>query len=156
MQFTGRILISVGAPIQAQVNLTNGTVSAPSAADPTDPSSGTFYDFLEFTVTNKAGVPNLDVDTSQVDSFGLPLQLQFFQNAAGTQPYNFPITGTTTTGSETVTNIPNTTNLSQGYSLVGPGIPLARRFNRSSIRRRKPMARSRLTCRPRPAPATSR
>jgi len=58
------------APVQAQVNLTNGTVSAPSAADPTDPSSGTFYDFLEFTVTNKAGVPNLDVDTSQVDSFG--------------------------------------------------------------------------------------
>ena len=124
MQFTGRILISVGAPIQAQVNLTNGTVSAPSAANPTDPSSGTFYDFLEFTVTNKAGVPNLDVDTSQVDSFGLPLELQFFKDAAGTQTFNFPITGTTTQGSETVTSIPNTTNLSQGYSLVGPGIPV--------------------------------
>ena len=123
MQFTGRIVVSVGAPSQAQVNLTNGTVSAPSAASPTDPSNGTFYDFLEFTVTNNNGVPNLDIDTSQVDSFGMPLELQFFQDAAGTQPFNFSVTGNTTIGSETITNIPDTSQLSTGFPLVGAGVP---------------------------------
>lgn len=85
-QYTGRIVISAGAPVQAQV-AANGSVSAPSAANPTDPSTGTFYDFLEFTITNNNGVPQADIDTSQVDSFGMPLQLQFFQDAAGTTPY---------------------------------------------------------------------
>jgi hypothetical protein len=124
MQFTGRIVVSAGAPVQAQVNLSNGTVSAPSAASPTDPSNGTFYDFLEFTVTNNNGVPNLDIDTSQVDSFGMPLGLQFFQDTAGTPPFNFPVTATTTNGSETITNISDTSKLSTGFPLVGTGIPV--------------------------------
>ncbi|MFO0824393.1 MAG: beta-1,3-glucanase family protein [Gemmataceae bacterium] len=85
-QYTGRILISAGAPVQAQV-AADGSVSAPSAGNPTDPSTGTFYDFLEFTITNNGGVPQTDIDTSQVDSFGMPIQLQLFQDAAGTMQY---------------------------------------------------------------------
>ncbi|SFI15061.1 beta-1,3-glucanase family protein [Planctomicrobium piriforme] len=122
-QFTGRIVISVGAPIQAQVTTSNGTVSAPSSGSLTDPSNGTIYDFLEFTVTNFNGVPNLDIDTSQVDAFGLPMKLEFFQDAAGKKPFNYSFTGTTTTGSNIITGIPDTTKLSQGDAVTGAGVP---------------------------------
>jgi len=121
-QYTGRIVISVGAPVQAQVTSSNGTVAAPSAGNATDPSNGTFYDFLEFTVTNFSGVPNLDIDVSQVDSFGIPTKLQFFTDTAGTIPYNYTFTGTTTAGGLTITGIPDTTNLGNGESITGPGI----------------------------------
>ncbi|WP_437203131.1 beta-1,3-glucanase family protein [Planctomicrobium sp. SH664] len=122
-QYTGRILISVGAPIQAQVSPSNGTVASPNPANGTDPSNGTIYDFLEFTVTNFSGVPNLDIDTSQVDAFGLPMQLQFFEDSAGTKPFNTTFTGSTTKGSNVITGITNTTNLGQGDFITGPGIP---------------------------------
>ena len=121
-QYTGRIVISVGAPVQAQVTSSNGTVAAPSAGNATDPSNGTFYDFLEFTVTNFSGVPNLDIDVSQVDSFGLPTELQFFTDTAGTIPYNYTFIGTTTVGGLTITGIPDTTNLGNGEAITGPGI----------------------------------
>jgi hypothetical protein len=127
-QFTGRIVISVGAPVQAQVS-PGGLVSAPSASDLTDPSTGTFYDFLEFTVSNPntssgGTLPiSIDVDTSQVDSFGIPIELQFFQDAAGTIPINYTFTGVTTTGSKTITGLDNTTGLGQGQPVFGTGIP---------------------------------
>jgi Beta-1,3-glucanase/Bacterial Ig-like domain (group 3) len=130
-QFTGRIVISAGAPVQAQVNQdTYHSVSAPSASDFTDPSTGTFYDFLEFTVTNSAttGI-SLDMDTSQVDSFGMPIGLQFFQDAAGTQPYNTPFQGTTSlsnplqiTGVATLNTMVTTENFGTGQPVDGPGI----------------------------------
>lgn len=122
-QFTGRILISVGAPVQAQVNASDGSVASPSASNPADPSSGTFYDFLEFTVTNKAGVVSLDVDTSQVDAFGLPMTLQFFQDAQGQNPINTLFTGSTTSGSNTITSVTNISLLSVGQVVTGTGIP---------------------------------
>ena len=72
--------------MQAQVSTIDGTVSSPSASDLQILSTGTFYDFLEFTVTNPntsgSTLPlSLDIDTTQVDSFGLPMQLQLFQPA---------------------------------------------------------------------------
>lgn len=86
-QYTGRMVISVGTPVQAQV-ASSGSVSAPSASNPDDPSTGTFYDFLEFTVTsNNDNTNNVDIDTSQVDSFGFPMQLQFFQDTIGNSPF---------------------------------------------------------------------
>lgn len=121
-QYTGRIVISVGAPVQAQVTASDGTVGAPSAGSVTDPSNGTFYDFLEFTVTNFNGVPNLDIDVSQVDSFGIPTELQFFTDEAGTIPFNYTFTGNTTTGSTVISGIINTDNLGEGESISGPGI----------------------------------
>ncbi len=122
-QYTGRIVISVGAPVQAQVVTSDGTVAAPSSGNPTDPSNGTYYDFLEFTVTNFNGVPNLDIDTSQVDAFGLPIKLQFFKDAAGTQPFNYAFTGNITAGSNVITGIRDTTNLGEGSAVTGTGIP---------------------------------
>jgi len=129
-QFTGRIVISAGAPVQAQVNQdTYHSVSAPSASDFTDPSTGTFYDFLEFTVTNSAknGI-SLDMDTSQVDSFGMPIGLQFFQDAAGTQPYSAPFQGNTTLHSLVITDVTNISsmvkndNFGTGQPVTGTGI----------------------------------
>ncbi|WP_428304434.1 beta-1,3-glucanase family protein [Lacipirellula sp.] len=122
-QFTGRIVISVGAPVQAQVNSTNGSVSAPSASSSTDPSTGTFYDFLEFTVTNTAGVPSLDIDTSQVDAFGLPMTLQFFKDVQATQPFNAGFTGVTTNLSNVVTVLQGMSGLKVGQVVTGNGIP---------------------------------
>lgn len=124
-QWSGRILISVGAPVQAQVNA-NGTVASPSPSNPIDPSTGTFYDFLEFTVSGPSivkgnNVPaNLDIDTSQVDAFGLPIGLQLFQQSPSVTSF----TGTLTPSSNSITNIPNTAGLQQGQSVVGQGIPL--------------------------------
>lgn len=122
-QFTGRILISAGAPTQAQVALPSYSVSAPSAASTADPSNGTFYDFLEFTVSRSlTGVVSLDVDTSQIDSFGMPMSLQFFKNKAGTQNFDYTFTGTTTQGHKTITGIPNTAGLGQGQPVILPGV----------------------------------
>lgn len=131
-QFTGRILISVGAPVQAQITGAQDTVAAPTSASGSDPSNGTFYDFLEFTVTNfpsttnQNGNPQLDMDTSQVDSFGLPMQLQFFKDATGapSSAYNVSFQGTVTPGSATITNITNITGgvLQVGQPVVGAGI----------------------------------
>jgi Beta-1,3-glucanase len=119
-QFTGRILISAGAPVQAQVNA-DGSVASPSASDPSDPSTGTFYDFLEFTVTNNGGVPNLDIDTSQVDSFGFPMGLQFFQKDGS--PFHVPVNGTVlTANSPTISNLV-TTGLSAGQPIYGGALP---------------------------------
>lgn len=118
-EWSGRILISVGAPVQAQINA-NGTVAAPSASDPIDPSTGSFYDFLEFTVTaNSTGTSaSLDIDTSLVDAFGLPMALQLFQQS----PTSF--TGTLAASSNTITAIPSTTGLAVGQTVIGQGIPL--------------------------------
>ncbi len=143
-EWTGRILISVGAPVQAQINQSDGTISAPSAADLTDPSTGTFYDFLEFTVTNpnpKGALwpnnllnPQIDIDTSMVDAFGLSMKLQLFQDAAGTLPYNisqFTTTdgtthdfhGTLANGSATIQNVPYLDDLVKHHGL-GTGQPI--------------------------------
>ena len=127
-EWSGRIVISIGAPVQAQVSTIDGSVSSPSASDLADPSTGTFYDFLEFTVTN----PNtsgstlplaLDIDTTQVDSFGLPMQLQLFQPQAAGQNYQLPFTGVTVSGNSTITGIADTTGLAAGQPVFGAGIP---------------------------------
>jgi hypothetical protein len=77
MEYTGRIVISVGAPAQCQVINADHTVAAPAASNSADPSTGTFYDFLEFTVApGSDSTNNVDIDTSQVDSFCLPMSVQ--------------------------------------------------------------------------------
>ena len=120
-EWTGRVLISAGAPVQAQINA-NGSIASPSASDTIDPSTGSFYDFLEFTVTGGASVAtsSLDIDTSLVDSFGIPMALQLFQTLPGVT--NF--TGTLTANSNSVTGIVSTAGLAVGQSIVGTNIPL--------------------------------
>ncbi|MGD9633350.1 MAG: beta-1,3-glucanase family protein [Pirellulales bacterium] len=121
IDWSGRILISVGVPVQAQVD-SNGTVAAPSSASVTDPATGSIYDFLEFTVTGattSAPAPSLDIDTSQVDSFGLPIKLQLFQDVAGTQPFNLSVSGTIS--GNTISGITNlNTLISQGLAFGQP------------------------------------
>lgn len=121
-QFTGRIIISVGTPVQAQVN-SDGSVAAPSPSDTGDPSTGTLYDFLEFTVTNASGTPNLDIDTSQVDSFGLPMTLELFSDVLAQDPIEISFTGTATNGSKTITGISSMAGLVVGQAIGGTGIP---------------------------------
>jgi hypothetical protein len=109
-QYTGRIIISVGAPVQAQIASSNWTVAAPTGASTTDPSTGTFYDFVEFTVTNNNGVANLDMDTSQVDSFGMPMQLQFFEDENDTP---FTVDFTADIDSNNLSKLTNVTKVGQ-------------------------------------------
>lgn len=123
-QYSGRIVISIGAPAQVQVAAV-GSVASPSASDPIDPSTGTFCDFLEFTVqSNSDGSNNIDFDTSEVDSFGLPVQLQFFQKVSNQQvSFDCTFTGSTTDQSATLTfsgTLP--ASVGQGVILTGPGI----------------------------------
>lgn len=121
--FSGRILISVGAPVQAQITTANGTVAAPSASNPLDPSTGTFYDFLEFTVTHsKEGVVNLDINTSQIDSFGLPMTMQLYQDSAGTDPFTITFTGSPNAGHKTITGVSSLNGLQVGQIVSGTGI----------------------------------
>ena len=109
-------MISAGAPVQAQVSA--GTVNPPSPSDPTDPSTGTFYDFVEFTVSSDAnGNPSLDGDTSQVDAFGMPLELQFFQ------PRTIAFSGTIVTTNNSITGITDTSGLVIGQTVAGTNIP---------------------------------
>lgn len=116
-EWTGRIVISAGAPVQAQL-AADGSVNAPSPSDATDPSTGTFYDFIEFTITSDAsGNPTLDADTSQVDSFGMPMSLQFWQ------PNATYFSGTIDTTNNSITGIANTAGLVIGQTVVGPDIP---------------------------------
>ncbi|MBL8222254.1 MAG: hypothetical protein JNL62_23665, partial [Bryobacterales bacterium] len=77
LEYSGRIVISVGAPAQCQVVKADHSVAAPTASNAADPSTGTIYDFLEFTMSpGSAATNSVDVDTSQVDSFGVGLSLQ--------------------------------------------------------------------------------
>jgi hypothetical protein len=130
-EFTGRIYISIGAPVQAQINAA-GEVTAPSSTSSIDPATGTFYDFVEFTVTNPNSAKNppptpvplaIDLDTSQVDAFGVPIIAQLFQPLAGGQS-NFQVgfTGDTMTNSTTINNVSSTTGLAQGQPIYGQGI----------------------------------
>jgi len=132
-KWSGRIIISAGAPVQAQVvqAAPNNSVSAPSATNPVDPSTGTFYDFLEFTVENNTNVANgtisIDVDTSQVDSFGMPISLQFKKWQANTLvPFDVTLTGSTN-GTATISNVTTLNSLvsqglGKGQPILGPGI----------------------------------
>lgn len=80
LEYSGRIVISVGAPAQCQVVKADHSVAAPTASNAADPSTGTIYDFLEFTMSpGSAATNSVDVDTSQVDSFGVGLSLQLNQ-----------------------------------------------------------------------------
>lgn len=130
-KWSGRILISAGTPVQAQVAQAqlpaNNSVSSPNPASPGDPSTGTFYDFLEFTVVHASvadgGTVSIDVDTSQVDSFGMPTTLQFFTDTpAPMTPFDVTVTGTTN-GTTTISSVTGLTSIvGKGQPILGPGI----------------------------------
>lgn len=76
---SARIYLSVGKPVLIQVNSNNlGQLAyaGPDLNNSTDPNLGVTFDFGEFNI-NRANVsnPGIYVNTSRVDIFGLPLQL---------------------------------------------------------------------------------
>lgn len=128
-KWSGRIIISAGTPVQAQVTQAtpNNSVSSPNPTNPGDPSTGTFYDFLEFTVecasVADGSTVSIDVDTSQVDSFGMPTTLQFFTDTpAPMTPFDVTVTGTTD-GTATISSVTGLTPIvGKGQPIQGPGI----------------------------------
>jgi len=81
LEYSGRIVISVGAPAQCQVVKADHSVAAPTASNAADPSTGTLYDFLEFTMSPGSVTTNsVDIDTSLVDSFGVGMSVQLNQS----------------------------------------------------------------------------
>ncbi len=114
-QFTGRSSISVGAPVQAQVNLTNGTVSAPNPASAIRSEQRDILRLLGVYRYEQRG---------RAESGYRYFAGRFVRHAVcncsssrtrpARQTYNYAITGNTTLGSETITNIPNTSQLSKG------------------------------------------
>lgn len=87
LEYSGRVVVSVGTPAQCQVVAADHSVAAPTGANPADPSTGTFYDFVEFTVApGSSGTNNVDIDTTQVDSFGIPMSVQLNGNFTGGGP----------------------------------------------------------------------
>lgn len=75
----GRFLIGAGAAPVAPIVNPQGAVAAANPGNPSDPNNSIYGDFIEYTITSAAmngGQPNLNIDTSQVDAFGLPIVLQ--------------------------------------------------------------------------------
>ncbi|MBB5059284.1 hypothetical protein HDF16_004007 [Granulicella aggregans] len=77
---SGRVYISLGAPMYMPIMpAPAGAPLGYAGANPqnaTDPNIKTHYDWYEFTTgLNADGTPNIFVNTTQVDQFGLPLLL---------------------------------------------------------------------------------
>jgi hypothetical protein len=91
---SARIYFSVGSPILISVNTTNtGTIgyAGPAIANPNDPSQTIEFDMAEFDINPTTPVngattanPGIWVDTSRVDDFGIPIQL----NVVGQDGFN--------------------------------------------------------------------
>jgi hypothetical protein len=68
-----RIVIGVGQGPKEPIDGADGSVAAPSLSNANDPNHQQFVDFVEFT---KDENDKLFIDTTLVDQFGFPLQLQ--------------------------------------------------------------------------------
>ncbi len=74
---SGRIYISLGGPMYMPITPGNPLgYAGPNPQNATDPNTGTHFDWYEFTSgLNADGTPNIYINTTQVDQFGLPLLL---------------------------------------------------------------------------------
>ena len=74
---SGRIYISLGGPMYMPITPGNPLgYAGPNPQNATDPNTNTHFDWYEFTSgLNADGTPNLYINTTQVDQFGLPLLL---------------------------------------------------------------------------------
>jgi hypothetical protein len=87
---SARIYMSVGKPVLIQVNsndLGKITYAGPDLNNSTDPNLGVTFDFGEFNINQprpQSDMPGIFVNTSRVDIFGFPLQL----NVTGLDGYN--------------------------------------------------------------------
>ena len=77
---SGRVYISLGSPMYMPIMpaAPGGELgyAGPNPQNATDPNIKTHYDWYEFTTgLNADGTPNIYINTTQVDQFGLPLLL---------------------------------------------------------------------------------
>lgn len=74
---SGRIYISLGGPMYMSITPGNPLgYAGPNPQNATDPNTNTHFDWYEFTSgLNADGTPNIYINTTQVDQFGLPLLL---------------------------------------------------------------------------------
>lgn len=77
---SGRIYYSYGKPLDMRGE-TNGYRS-PSLANPSDPNAKTYFDWLEFTVSDNGTW----VNTTQVDQLGFPVLMHLIGKDAGGKP----------------------------------------------------------------------
>lgn len=71
------ILVGLGADVITPINLRVSGVAPPSANNPSDPNNDRLYQLAEVTQNFPADVtPFVNVDTSVVEQFGIPLTLQ--------------------------------------------------------------------------------
>lgn len=76
---SARAVISVGSAAIVPVNDSQGDITAPTPLN----QGSIIYDYFEFSyLDNGAGTPTLSIDTSSIDQFGFPIQL----NAATISP----------------------------------------------------------------------
>lgn len=68
---SGRIYLSVGAPVWLRVDETTGEFVQPDPANPADPNAPILYDWIEFALDASGFHGN----TTCVDQFGLPISL---------------------------------------------------------------------------------
>ncbi len=77
----GRVYLSLGAPLYLAIPADNSAIALPVAQSPSDPNYNTTWDYYEFTFWN--GVVNFGGDSSQVDGFGFPIDVQVIQDETG-------------------------------------------------------------------------
>ncbi len=84
---SGRVYISLGSPMYMPVTpaAPGGQLgyAGPNPQNATDPNTNTHFDWYEFTSgLNADGTPNIYINTTQVDQFGLPLLLDVWDATA--------------------------------------------------------------------------
>ena len=81
---SGRIYVSLGNPMYMPITPGNPVgYAGPNPQNTSDPNTNTHFDWYEFTSgLNADGTPNIYINTTQVDQFGLPLLLDVWDASA--------------------------------------------------------------------------
>jgi hypothetical protein len=77
----GRVYLSVGAPLYIRIASDSSGIALPASGSATDPNAQTYWDYYEFTFLN--GIVPFGGDTSQVDGFGFPINVEVQQASTG-------------------------------------------------------------------------
>jgi hypothetical protein len=79
---SGRLYLSVGAPLLLRVDETTGGLVQPDPANPMDPNRSIRFDWIEFTLDGSGFHGN----TTCVDQFGLPIAMTLIDRADPARP----------------------------------------------------------------------
>jgi len=77
----GRVYLSIGAPLYISIAPDSSGIALPTSGSLTDPNAQTYWDYYEFTFLN--GIVPFGGDTSQVDGFGFPINVEVQQASTG-------------------------------------------------------------------------